>query len=114
MSITLPPSGTTTRDVQGEGAVLSVALEGEGASCVLRLRGVLRANSIAALETQIDQLGCISCQEVSVDLAELKAIDCVGVKVLNGLHQYVLGRGGHFELVGGHGQVAEALHAEPW
>lgn len=128
MSITLPAGDMTVNELgpgfqaavmsgfgilPGEDPVLSVALEGDGSLCVLRLKGVLGATSIAALETQIDQLGCMNCQRVCVDLSELTAIDGVGVKVLNGLHHYVQGRGGHLELVGALGQVADLL-ATSW
>ena len=81
---------------------------------MLRLKGVLGATSIAALETQIDQLGCMDCQNVCVDLSELRGIDGVGVNVLNGLHDYVQGRGGHLELEGAIGQVADELAGSGW
>ncbi|MCU1494719.1 MAG: hypothetical protein JWO62_2483 [Acidimicrobiaceae bacterium] len=108
----------------GPGPIMGVAPVGDGASavqlltitlddfetvCVLKLRGVLRDTSIAALEAQIDQLACTRCDSVVVDLDELTAIDTVGINVLTGLGHYVRGLGGHLELIGARGQVAEVI-----
>jgi|GEM_PF-7044818 ABC-type transporter Mla MlaB component len=86
--------------VEADGAVLSVALDARGTVCRLHLAGKLVRTSIAALEAQIDQLGCIAFERVVVDLVGLTGLDAVGVSVLHGLQAYVHGRGGTLEVVG--------------
>jgi hypothetical protein len=65
--------------------------------------------SIAALEAQVDQLGCIPCDDVVVDGGGLVAIDPVGANVLLGLHHYVGGRGGTLRITGATGPIATIL-----
>jgi anti-anti-sigma regulatory factor len=90
---------------------LLVELDVLGRSCRLTLRGALCGTSLAALEAQVDQLGCLPCEQVIVDMGHLTEIDEVGAKVVLGLYYYVLGRGGALRLTGMSGPVAETLHA---
>jgi ABC-type transporter Mla MlaB component len=93
------PEGDVGRDERG-GTVLSVTLDAHGAVCRLHLAGKLVRTSIAALEAQIDQLGCLAFERVVVDLVGLTGLDAVGANVLHGLQAYVHGRGGSLEVVG--------------
>jgi anti-anti-sigma factor len=88
---------------------LEVALDLRGSTCRLTLRGELCGLSLAALEAQVDQLGCIPCEEVVVDLRHVTEIDQVGAKVMLGLYYYVLGRGGVLRVTAMAGEVAETL-----
>jgi anti-anti-sigma factor len=90
---------------------LRVELESTGTRCLLLLQGNLCGTSIAALEAQIDQLGCMPCEEVIVDLQHLTSIDPVGANVILGLYHYVVGRGGRLRLRAVRGSVATTLHA---
>jgi anti-anti-sigma regulatory factor len=90
---------------------LKVELDVRGASCRLTLHGALCGTSLAALEAQVDQLGCLPCEQVIVDMGHLTEIDEVGAKVVLGLYYYVLGRGGALRLTAMSGPVAETLHA---
>lgn len=85
---------------QADGTVLSVALDSNGTVCRLHLAGKLIRTSIAALEAQVDQLGCISFERVVLDLVGLTGLDSVGANVLHGLQEYVRGRGGTLEVLG--------------
>jgi anti-anti-sigma factor len=89
---------------------LGVELHSHGRTCTLTLRGELRATSLAALEAQVDQLGCVPCDDVVVDVHQLAALDSVGANVLLGLHHYVDGRGGHLRIIGATAAIASALH----
>ena len=93
----------------GTGPTFAVELRSDGDSCRLILTGKLSCTSIAALEVQVDQLGCLPCEEVEIDLTALTEMDEVGVKVLTGLRHYVGGRGGRLRVVGATGQVAAML-----
>lgn len=44
-------------------------------------------------EAQVDQLGCIPCDDVVVDASGLTVLDAVGANVFHGLYHYVNGRG---------------------
>ncbi len=88
-----------------------VELRSEGNRCWLILSGSLCCTSIAALEVQVDQLGCLPCDEVYIDLGGLRELDQVGAKVLIGLRHYVAGRGGQMRVIGAKGQVADILRA---
>jgi anti-anti-sigma regulatory factor len=88
-----------------------VELDLLGPSCRLTLHGALCGTSLAALEAQVDQLGCLPCEQVIVDMGHLTEIDEVGAKVVLGLYYYVLGRGGTLRLTAMSGPVAEILHA---
>jgi hypothetical protein len=73
--------------------ILSVALDGWGASWRLTLCGELCGASLAALETQVDQLGCLPCAHL----------------VILGLYYYVLGHGGALEVTASTGPVTDIL-----
>jgi anti-anti-sigma factor len=90
---------------------LQVELAVLGASCRLSLRGELGGRSLAALEAQVDQLGCPPCEQVVIDMGHVTALDEVGAKVLLGLYYYALGRGGSLQVTGMTGKVAEILRA---
>jgi anti-anti-sigma factor len=92
-------------------AALVVELDVHGTACRLTLRGELRGTSLAALEAQVDQLGCLPCEQVVVDMGAVTALDEVGAKVILGLYYYVLGRGGSLRVAGMSGDVARSLHA---
>lgn len=98
MSLTAPPA-----------PVLTVELAMDGPSTTVRLRGALHAGSLAALEAQIDQLGCTPCTQVAFDLSELTELDAVGAGLLKGLGHYVEARGGRFRFNGARPAVAAAL-----
>jgi anti-anti-sigma regulatory factor len=88
---------------------LRVELLSHGHMCTLVLRGTLSGTSIAALEAQVDQLGCIPCDLVVVDVSGLTAVDAVGANVLLGLYHYVHGRGGTLRITGASGPIATTL-----
>jgi anti-anti-sigma factor len=90
---------------------LAVELESAGRSCRLVLHGSLCDTSIAALEAQVDQLGCLPCDEVIVDMRYLTSLDPVGANVLVGLYHYVVGRGGQLRVTSARGDVSAVLHA---
>ena len=75
------------------------------------MRGELCGTSLAALEAQVDQLGCMPCERVVVDMRLVTRLDEVGAKVLLGLYYYVLGRGGELRVTAPTGDVAETLRA---
>jgi anti-anti-sigma factor len=92
-------------------AVLQVELEAMGTSCRLTLRGDLCDTSLSALEVQVDQLGCLPCERVIVDLRQLTRLDPVGAKVILGLYHYVVGRGGEMRVTEANGAVTATLQA---
>ena len=94
---------------QTETATLSVEFSGKGPLCVLTLNGELSESSIAALEVQIDQIGCSGCEYVIVDVSKVTAIDASGARVMVGLATYVGALGAHLTVSGAHDDVAEAL-----
>jgi len=77
---------------------LQVELITSGGTCALVLCGDLRDTTLMALEAQVDQLGCLPCDEVVVDLRHLSAMDAVGANVILGLSYYVVARGGTFRI----------------
>jgi len=77
---------------------LEVELCATGDTCRLTLRGTLCATSLSALEVQVDQLGCIPCEQVVVDMDQLTELDEVGAKVILGLYYYVVGKGGELRM----------------
>jgi anti-anti-sigma factor len=89
--------------------VLTVELVNTEARFLLTLRGELTGASIAALETQVDQIGCSECKEVLLDVTELKRLDSIGLQVLTGIDQYVEALGGRLTILGASGDVTEAL-----
>jgi anti-anti-sigma regulatory factor len=98
-------------DVADTPPSLEVDLQSAGADCRLILRGVLCETSIAALEAQIDQLGCLPCEVVVIDIRELTQMEPVGANVILGLYYYVVGRGGTLRVTTSCPDVAIALHA---
>ena len=88
---------------------VSVELKISGQTSTLALCGMLCGTSVAALEAQIDQLGCSPCEAVTVDLRGLHALDKTGARMLLGLYHYVTSRGGHYKIVGATGQVAQTI-----
>lgn len=91
--------------------VLSVELVTAGTACRLVLRGQLCDVTLPALEAQVDQLGCIPCTDVVVDLRSLQGLDSVGANVLLGLYHYVLAKGGAFRVTEAPLDVASSLRA---
>jgi anti-anti-sigma factor len=88
---------------------LRVELNTSGQTSTLALCGMLCGTSIAALEAQIDQLGCTPCDAVTIDLRQLQALDKSGARMLLGLYHYVTARGGRYRIVGATGQVAQTI-----
>jgi anti-anti-sigma regulatory factor len=101
--------GTVADDGNETGPWLRVELHTQGRRCTLVLCGMLWGTSIAALEAQVDQLGCLPYDHVVVDVGGLEALDPVGANVLLGLYHYVHGRGGNLRITGARGPVATAL-----
>jgi anti-anti-sigma factor len=95
------------------GAVLTVEFASTASLCVLTLTGELNGTSIAALEVQIDQIGCSQCSGVVLDVSALRRLDPVGTRVLVGLDHYVSALGARLSITGATGQVAEALATSP-
>jgi anti-anti-sigma factor len=98
-----------TVDGQSGIPVLTVELVDTETRYWLTLRGDLTGASIAALETQVDQIGCSDCKEVLLDVTGLKRLDSIGLRVLIGIDQYVEALGGRLRILGASGEVAEAL-----
>jgi anti-anti-sigma factor len=90
---------------------LQVELDLQGPACRLTLRGELCGASLAALTAQVDQLVCLPCERVVVDMGQVTRLDHAGAKVILGLYYYVLGKGGVLRVTGMAGQVAETLRA---
>jgi anti-anti-sigma factor len=90
---------------------LQVELDVQGPLCRLTLRGELCGGSLAALAAQVDQLGCMPCDQVVVDIRQLTELDPAGAKVILGLYYYVRGRGGALRVTGMAGEAAETLRA---
>ena len=88
-----------------------VVLESSGTTDRLTVRGALCAGSIAALEAQVDQLGCVSCRDVIIDLRHLSELDPIGANVILGLYHYVVGRGGELRVIVPPGRVAAVLRS---
>jgi anti-anti-sigma regulatory factor len=88
---------------------LEVELDGSAPICRLILRGALCHTSIAALEALVDQLGCLPCNRVVLELRHLTALDTVGANVILGLYYYVVGRGGELRVSGATGPIAATL-----
>jgi anti-anti-sigma regulatory factor len=90
---------------------LQVELVAAGPDCRLVLHGDLCGATLPALEAQVDQLGCVPCHAVIVDVGSLVGLDAVGANVLLGLSHYVTARGGVFHVEGASGHVAETLRS---
>jgi anti-anti-sigma factor len=103
-----PAGGPPMADEKGD-VPCRVELQSRGRTCILVVSGRLTAASIAALEAQVDQLGCLPCDDVVVDAAGLTALDPVGANVLLGLFHYVNGRGGTLRISGARGSIARTL-----
>ena len=106
------------RDIPTEGdgvtaapPTLRVDLDVRGPTCRLTLHGELGGTSLAALEAQVDQLGCTPCEMVVIDMRHVTHLDEIGAKVLLGLYYYVLGRGGELRVTAPTDDVAETLRA---
>jgi anti-anti-sigma factor len=101
-----------TDDLTSEATIedwLSVELQTSDRTCTFILRGALSGTSLAALEAQIDQLGSTACNDVVLDVTELKALDKRGARVLLGLYHYAGARGGQMRIIGAQGAVASSL-----
>ena len=94
---------------QTELPVLTVGFSSVGSVCLLTVSGELNGTSIAALEAQIDQIGCSECHDIVLDVAGLLTVDSVGMRVLIGLDHYVRALGARLTVTGASGSVAEAL-----
>ena len=90
---------------------LQVELRTSGTTCRLVLRGHLRDTTVMALEAQVDQLGCVPCDELVVDLRLLTAVDGVGANVLLGLYHYIVARGGALRVTGACEDVTTTLQS---
>jgi anti-anti-sigma factor len=108
--IALLPCDNGPRDDNGP-PFFEVELRATGSTCSLMLRGELCGSSLPALETQVDQLGCMPCERVIVDLHQLQTLDPVGARVIVGLYYYVVGKGGELRVTKPNDQVAATLRA---
>jgi anti-anti-sigma factor len=90
---------------------LQVDLIAVGPACRLVLHGDLCGATLTVLEAQVDQLGCMPCHDVVVDLGSLARLDSVGANVLLGLSHYVTARGGVFRITRASRDVAATLCA---
>jgi anti-anti-sigma factor len=90
---------------------LQVELDVVGSTCRLTLRGELCGGSLATLAAQVDRLGCMPCEQVTVDMRHVTDLDPAGARVILGLHYYVRGRGGALRVIGAAGEVAATLRA---
>jgi anti-anti-sigma regulatory factor len=90
---------------------LQVELATRGTTCRLILCGILCGATLPALEAQVDQVGCIPCEEVVVDVRGLTKVDAVGANALLDLYYYVVARGGEFRLTTSAPDVEAALRA---
>lgn len=106
--VTAPP-GELVGNVASATVRLAVRLEIEPTTCTLVLEGVLAATTIAALEAQIDQLGCLRCDHLVIKVSGLTDVDAVGLNVLTGLRYYAGGRGAALSLVGANPRLAAEL-----
>jgi anti-anti-sigma regulatory factor len=88
-----------------------VDLVSSGSECTLVLRGELRVASLSALEVKIDQLGCMPCQQVTLDMRRLTHLDQVGANVILGLYHYVVARGGALCVTGAGAEPASTLQS---
>jgi anti-anti-sigma factor len=115
VSVLLPGGNSAVprrRTVEAEATpILQVELDVQGPACRLTLRGELCGGSLAALTAQVDQLVCLPCERVMVDMGQVTRLDHAGAKVILGLYYYVLGKGGVLRVTGMAGQVAETLRA---
>jgi anti-anti-sigma factor len=89
--------------------VLSVVLHCSESQLVLAATGMLTRDSIAALEAQIDHIGCAEPSAVILDLTDVVRIDATGLNVVLGLVHYVEALGRKVAIAGARGQVAAAL-----
>jgi anti-anti-sigma factor len=90
---------------------LQVDLRTSGSKCRLTLRGDLRGATLMALEARVDQLGCVPCDELVVDLRRLSTVDGVGANVLLGLYHYIVARGGVLRVTGANARVTTTLES---
>ena len=88
---------------------LEVDLDSSAPTCRLILRGALCNTFIAALEAVVDQLGCLPCKSVTLELGHLTTLDAVGANVILGLYHYIVGRGGELRVSGATGPIAATL-----
>lgn len=92
-------------------SVLTVSFNNIGPQLVLSTHGALIGSSIAALEAQIDQIGCAESSDVVLDLTGLVEIDAPGLRVVIGMAQYVRALGRNIEITGATGMVARAIES---
>ena len=102
-----------TNGSESEPSILSVSFDEHGSVCMLTLSGQLTRTSVAALDAQVDQIGCADCKHLILDLADLTGLDEVGSRVLEGLDVYVRTLGAQLSITGASGVVAEMLARMP-
>jgi anti-anti-sigma factor len=103
------PERASSDGTYAEGPVLTVGLRCSDSQLVLSVTGMLARHSVAALEAQIDQIGCAEPSAVVLDLTYVAGIDATGVNVVLGLVHYVRALGRRVTIIGARGQVAQAL-----
>lgn len=104
---------TETISCRARSPRFSVEFQSTRSACVLTMHGELSWLSVAALEAQIDRLGCSPLSDLVLDLSHLDGIDGTGVRVLVGLQDYARGREGTFSCFGAKEAVARALEGTP-
>jgi anti-sigma B factor antagonist len=79
---------------------MNYSLTEQGTTTVFAVRGELDALSAPELRPVIDRLVNEGCQEITVDLSDLKLIDSSGVGALVGLYKRIRASGGSVQFVG--------------
>ncbi len=79
---------------------MNYSLTDQGKTILFEVRGELDALSAPELRPVIDRLVSDGCQDITVDLSNLKLIDSSGVGALVGLYKRVRASGGTVQFVG--------------
>jgi anti-anti-sigma factor len=92
-----------------EPPILTVTFDDRESVCVLTLSGQLTRTSVAALDAQVDQIGCSKCTELILDVTGLIGLDAVGSRALVGLSVYLRALGARLTVNGANEALAEAM-----
>src|SRR5579872_651583 len=98
--MTLTPAFRSASRVPG-GPILAVQMNDDAGTCVLGLTGHLDSRSTIGLEAELDQLRCLSFDEVVIDVENLTSIDATGFATLVRLCRHVASRGRAVRIVSG-------------
>jgi anti-anti-sigma factor len=110
MGAPTPPSTTEQHGATADDRPLcEVRLQLTERDLVLRVRGALVASTMPALSAQFDQLQCTPCDEVVLDLHELRSIDTVGSNAILGITQYMSQRHSTLQIRGASREIEGLL-----